>query len=114
MRHSKLVVAGAILFVGNLTVPALADQFKMPEELGRVEGTRDLNLIQVEPTVIHERYYTTGQCERHQYVGNTLAAGAEIPDSDPAPVKATVRPVAGQSAAPAAAPPVVPKLPKQN
>ncbi|HEY9681806.1 MAG TPA: hypothetical protein V6C86_09510 [Oculatellaceae cyanobacterium] len=111
MRHLKLVVVGALLFFGNLAVPALADQFKMPEELGRVEGNRDLNLIQVEPTVIHERYYTTGQCERHQYVGNTLAAGAEIPDSDPAPVKATVRPVAGQSPTQTVAPRAVPKSP---
>jgi hypothetical protein len=114
-NHLRFVLAGALLFVGNSAVPALADQFKLPEEIGRVEGTRDLNLLQVEPTVIHERYYTTGRNERHQYVGNTLAVGAEIPDSDPAPAdKSTVRPFAGQSPAQNVAPSVVPKAPQQK
>ena len=115
-KRWKILLAAAFLFVGNYAVPAaLADQFKLPEEIGRVEGTRDLNLLQVEPTVIHERYYTTGQCERHQFVGNTLAVGAEIPDNDPAPaIKSTVRPVAGQTPVPGVAPSVVPKTPVQK
>lgn len=35
-------------------------------ENGRVEGPRDLNMFQVEPSVIDERYYTTGRTERRQ------------------------------------------------
>ena len=92
MKHLNLALTG-LLLCGFAGIPAHADQFKLPEELGRVEGARDLNLLQVEPTVIHERYYTTGQCERRQYIGNVLPAGAEIPDSDPAPVKANVQSV---------------------
>ncbi len=35
----------------------------------------------VEPTVIAERHYTSGQAERHQRTSPTLPAGAPIPDS---------------------------------
>lgn len=49
-----------------------------------------MNLFQVEPTVIDERYYTSGRSERHQFVGNVLPVGAEIPDND-APVTASTK-----------------------
>lgn len=54
----------------------------IPEEIGRVEGPRDSNLFQVEPTVLDERHYSTGRAERHQKTSPTLPEGAPIPDSD--------------------------------
>jgi uncharacterized protein YfaS (alpha-2-macroglobulin family) len=59
-------------------------QAQLPEEIGRVEGPRDVNLFQVEPTVINERHYTSGRSERHQKTSPFLPEGAPIPDSDEA------------------------------
>lgn len=59
---------------------AAGDQLKLAEEVGRVEGPRDVNMFQVEPTVIDERHYTTGRAERHQKTSPTLPEGAPIPD----------------------------------
>lgn len=56
-------------------------QLKPSEEIGRVEGPRDTNMFQVEPTVIDERHYTSGRAERHQKMSPTLPEGAPIPDS---------------------------------
>ncbi|CAN5697245.1 hypothetical protein BH10CYA1_BH10CYA1_04940 [soil metagenome] len=47
----------------------LKNELNLPEEIGRVEGPRDINLFQVEPTVIDERHYTSGRSERHQKTG---------------------------------------------
>ena len=55
---------------------------KLPAEIGRVESPRDMNMFQVEPTVIDERHYTSGRAERHQKTSPTLPEGAPIPDSD--------------------------------
>ena len=55
---------------------------RLPEDIGRVEGPRDLNLFQVEPTVIDERHYTSGRDERHQKTSPTLPEGSPIPDED--------------------------------
>lgn len=61
--------------------------------MGRFEGNRDLNLFQVEPSIINERYYTSGKAERTQYVGNVLPAGAPIPDNGaPGPVQKSPEP----------------------
>lgn len=46
------------------------------------EGTRDLNIFQVEPSVINERYYTSGQAEHSQKISPTLPPGAPIPDNE--------------------------------
>ncbi len=54
-------------------------------DIGRVEGPRDMNMFQVEPTVLDERHYTTGRAERHQKTSPTLPAGAPIPDIDSSP-----------------------------
>ena len=45
------------------------------EEIGRVEGPRDMNMFQVEPTVIDERHYSSGRAERHQRTSPTLPYG---------------------------------------
>ncbi|MDZ4832262.1 MAG: hypothetical protein SGJ27_00530 [Candidatus Melainabacteria bacterium] len=50
------------------------------------DNARDMNLFQIEPTVIDERYYTSGRAERHQKTSPTLPYGAPIPDNDAAPV----------------------------
>lgn len=78
MRYIALCLAGTAAL--STLLPANADQFKLPEEIGRVEGSRDMNLLQLEPSVLNERYYTKGTAERHQYVGNVLPYGAPIPD----------------------------------
>lgn len=105
LKHSMLFYS-MVVTLGALTAPlaASASQFQLPEEIGRIEGARDLNLIQLEPTMIDERYYTSGRCERTQHVGNILPVGAEIPDSDPAPVKASVQTVPNRAIAPAVVP----------
>lgn len=54
----------------------------LPAEIGRVEGPRDMNYFQVDPTVVDERYYTGGRAERHQKTSPTLPEGAPVPDGD--------------------------------
>ncbi|MDX2108408.1 MAG: VIT and VWA domain-containing protein [Candidatus Melainabacteria bacterium] len=60
---------------------------QLPEEIGRVEGPRDMNMFQVEPTVWDERHYTSGRAERHQKTSPTLPEGAPIPDTDSTPAE---------------------------
>jgi hypothetical protein len=87
---------------------AYADQFKLPEEIGRIEAPRDTNVFQLEPTILNERYYTSGAAERRQFVGTTLAEGAAIPDSDyPVPV------VVPGATVPVVAPNLVPASPRR-
>jgi len=65
----------------EIILPGTPGQLKLPEELGRVEGTRDVNMFQVEPTVLDERYYTSGRSERFQKTSPTLPEGSPIPDN---------------------------------
>ncbi|MBK7749367.1 MAG: hypothetical protein IPI39_19180 [Candidatus Obscuribacter sp.] len=54
----------------------------MPKKLvksGRFEGNRDLNLFQVEPSIINERFRTSGKAERTQHVGACLACWRSYP-----------------------------------
>jgi Flp pilus assembly secretin CpaC len=76
-NESELVVAVR----PEIILPGTPGQLKLPEEIGRVEGPRDMNIFQVEPTVVDERHYTTGRAERHQKTSPTLPEGAPIPDS---------------------------------
>ncbi|HEY9715577.1 MAG TPA: hypothetical protein V6C72_19040 [Chroococcales cyanobacterium] len=98
MKHIRLLVAVATLS-GSISAAApgaMADQFRLPEEIGRVEAPRDMNLVQVEPSVLHERYYTSGKNERHQFVGTTLPFGSPIPDNEgPMPLSIGPRVSAG-------------------
>ena len=76
--ESELVVAVR----PEIILPGTPGQLKLPEEIGRVEGPRDTNIFQVEPTVIDERHYSSGRAERHQKTSPTLPEGAPIPDSE--------------------------------
>lgn len=66
----------------EVILPGTPGQLKLPEEIGRVEGPRDTNMFQVEPTVIDERHYSSGRSERHQKTSPTLPEGAPIPDTE--------------------------------
>ena len=77
-NESELIVA----IRPEIILPGTPGQLKLPEEIGRVEGPRDMNMFQVEPTVIDERYYTSGRDERTQPTSPTLPAGAPIPDNN--------------------------------
>lgn len=77
-NESELVVAVR----PEIILPGTPGQLKLPEEIGRVEGPRDTNLFQVEPTVIDERHYTSGRDERHQKTSPTLPEGSPIPDNE--------------------------------
>ncbi len=90
MKHNVPAYLGIVLINIVFSSAANASQFRLPEEIGRVEGPRDMNIFQIEPTVLNERYYTSGRCERHQFVGNVLPEGAEIPDND-APIAVGVQ-----------------------
>lgn len=65
----------------EVILPGTPGQLKLPEEIGRVEGPRDTNMFQVEPTIMDERHYTTGRVERRQKTSPTLPEGAPIPDN---------------------------------
>ena len=75
-NESELVIAVR----PEIILPGTPGQLKLPEEIGRVEGPRDMNVFQVEPTVLDERHYTSGRSERHQKTSPTLPEGAPIPD----------------------------------
>ena len=77
-NESELVVAVR----PEIILPGSPGQLKLPEEIGRVEGPRDTNLFQVEPTVLDERHYTSGRAERYQKTSPTLPEGSPIPDSE--------------------------------
>ncbi|PWT96553.1 MAG: hypothetical protein C5B53_09435 [Candidatus Melainabacteria bacterium] len=77
-NESELVVAVR----PEIILPGSPGQLKLPEEIGRVEGPRDTNLFQVEPTVIDERHYTSGRSERYQKTSPTLPEGSPIPDNE--------------------------------
>ncbi len=66
----------------EIILPGTPGQLKLPEEIGRVEGPRDLNMFQVEPSVLDERHQTSGRAERHQKTSPTLPEGAPIPDNE--------------------------------
>lgn len=76
-NESELVIA----IRPEIILPGTPGQLKLPEEIGRVEGPRDMNMFAVEPTVLDERHFTSGRSERHQKTSPTLPEGAPIPDS---------------------------------
>jgi Flp pilus assembly secretin CpaC len=66
----------------EIILPGTPGQLKLPEEIGRTEGPRDMNMFAVEPTVLDERHFTSGRSERHQKTSPTLPDGAPIPDNE--------------------------------
>ncbi len=77
-NESELVVAVR----PEIILPGTPGSLKLPEEVDRVEGPHDMNMFQVEPTIIDERYYTSGRDERDTRTSPTLPPGAPIPDSE--------------------------------
>jgi pilus assembly protein CpaC len=77
-NESELVLA----IRPEIILPGTPGQLKLPEEIGRVEGPRDTNMFQVEPSVVDERHYTSGRDERHQKTSPTLPEGSAIPDNE--------------------------------
>lgn len=65
----------------EVILPGTPGQLKIPAELNKMEGSRDLNLLQVEPSTIDEGQYRSGMVEKTFQIPNTLPAGAPIPDS---------------------------------
>jgi hypothetical protein len=80
VKYLQFALVAAL--AASTSLSSFADTGKKSTGIGHMEGRRDLNMIQVEPTIINEAYYSSGQAERHQYVGNVLPAGAPIPDID--------------------------------
>jgi Flp pilus assembly secretin CpaC len=76
-NESELVVAVR----PEVILPGTPGQLKLPEEISKVEGPRDTNILQVEPTVLDERYMRTGRSERTLALPGTLPADAPIPDN---------------------------------
>lgn len=66
----------------EVILPGSPGQLKIPAELNKMEGRRDLNILQVEPSVIDEGQYTSGLVEKTFPIPNTLPAGAPIPDNN--------------------------------
>ncbi len=77
-NESELVIAVR----PEIILPGTPGQLKLPEDIGRVEGPRDMNIFQVEPTVVDERHYSSGRAERHQKTSPTLPEGAPVPDNE--------------------------------
>ncbi len=76
-NESELIVAVR----PEIILPGSPGQMKLPEEISKVEGPRDTNMLQVEPTVIDERYMTSGRAEHTQKIPGILPAGAPVPDN---------------------------------
>jgi len=109
MKKSRLALALLAPISFAAAVPCVfADQLRLPEEIGRIEAPRDMHILQVEPTILDEDYYTSGGAERHQFIGNTLPAGAAIPDTDlPVPLVGAHGAVPGLKSAPQVVPSTV-------
>ncbi len=76
-NESELVVAVR----PEIIIPGTPGQWKMPEEIDKTEATRDTNVLQVEPTVLDERYMTSGQNEHPMSIQGEQPPGASIPDN---------------------------------
>lgn len=76
-NESELIVAVR----PEIILPGNPGQMKLPEEISKVEGPRDTNMLQVEPTVVDERYMTSGRAEHNQKIPGILPPGAPVPDN---------------------------------
>jgi Flp pilus assembly secretin CpaC len=76
-NESELVVA----IRPEIILPGTPGQLRLPEEISKVEGPRDTNMFQVEPTVLDERYFRTGRAEKTLQLPGVLPPDAPIPDN---------------------------------
>jgi Flp pilus assembly secretin CpaC len=76
-NESELVVAVR----PEIILPGTPGQLKLPEEISKVEGPRDTNFLQVEPTILDERYMRTGRAEKTLQLPGVLPPDAPIPDN---------------------------------
>lgn len=75
------ITAAAFVAIFNATVVfAQQPQLKLPEEIGRVEGPRDVNGSSIDPRVVDERHYTSDRSAQRLKTTPTLPEGASIPD----------------------------------
>jgi hypothetical protein len=74
---TKTILVAAVIVAPGINKPAVAAD----KGTSATDAPRDMNMFQVEPTVIDERYYTSGRAERHQKTSPTLPAGSPIPDN---------------------------------
>jgi Flp pilus assembly secretin CpaC len=65
----------------EIILPGTPGQLKLPEEISKVEGPRDTNFLQVEPTVLDERYIRSGRAEKTLQLPGVLPPEAPIPDN---------------------------------
>jgi len=65
----------------EIILPGTPGQLKLPEEISKVEGPRDTNFLQVEPTVLDERYWRSGRAEKTLQLPGVLPPEAPIPDN---------------------------------
>jgi len=74
---TKAILVAAVIVAPGINQPAVAAD----KGTSATGAPRDMNMFQVEPTVIDERYYTSGRAERHQKISPTLPEGSPIPDN---------------------------------
>jgi len=65
----------------EIILPGTPGQLKLPEEISKVEGPRDTNFLQVEPTILDERYVRSGRAEKTLQLPGVLPPEAPIPDN---------------------------------
>lgn len=75
-NESELIIAVR----PEVILPGSVGQLKLPAELNKMEAYRDMNMLQVEPSVIDEQRFGRGIVEKRFDVPNTLPPGAPVPD----------------------------------
>jgi Flp pilus assembly secretin CpaC len=76
-NESELVVA----IRPEIILPGTPGQLRLPEEISKVEAPRDTNFLQVEPTVLDERYFRSGRGEKSLQLPGILPPDAPVPDN---------------------------------
>jgi hypothetical protein len=71
----------ALTLVALAIASATAAQPASAKEFGRSEKAGDMNMFQVEPSILMSAF-TSGKADRQQFCGKVLPAGAPIPDND--------------------------------
>jgi Flp pilus assembly secretin CpaC len=77
-NESELVVA----IRPEVILPGTPGQLRVPDEISKVEGPRDTNMFQVEPTILDEGHMRKGRAEKSLQLPNTLPPGAPVPPNN--------------------------------